>query len=1000
MERRRFLTVLGATGGAAAAASACDIGPEPIEHLVPYVVPPENQVPGTATYYATTCRECAAGCGLHAKVREGRVIKLEGNPESPINQGRLCSRGQAGLQGLYNPDRVTDPMVRGPSGEWQKVSWEDAIGRLQAKVKEARGKEIAFVTGLESGSFGELVDAWMKQVGGRHVTYEPFAFEALREGNRLTFGTPAIPWHDFANARYIVSFGADFMETWLSPVGYQNGFTRAHAFESGRDGSMAKFVSVAPRLSLTGMSADEWIPAKPGMEFMLALAMAQVIVAERLAATPADARGLERLLPAPQQVAPLVGMEPRDVRRLAREFAASKGGLAVAGGVATQYGSGAHVLAAAVNLLNYVAGQVGKTVKFGPNHALQGAGSFKQLTDLVGDMSAGKVAVLLVHGANPGHSLPAAFAQGLARVGYKVSFSSYLDETAAASDLILPDLHPLEQWNDSRPRAGAYALQQPVMQPVFPNTRHTGDVLLQASGSASTFKEYLQIHWRTLHQRYGRGRGFDDFWNDALQHGGVYADASAQSVRLVPGIAQLVGGLAGSGGASEEHLLIAFPSTALYDGRGANKPWLQELPDPVSKITWHGWVEVHPDTAARWQVANGDILLLKSPHGAVRAPAWITPGVRPDVLAVPTGQGHKAYGRYAKDRSFNAFELLSDQPTDFGGRAFAVAVTVTKTGDHRRLATVEGDAREQGQGIIEVLPLTKARELKRGAHPFAEEEVPRYARKAVDAWTEAQHEKASLGNYAGEHPRWAMAIDLAKCTGCSACVTACYAENNLATVGEELVTRRRQMSWLRIERYYTGGGGGGEGGGDRPVGAVVTPMLCQQCGNAPCEPVCPVYAAYHTPDGLNGQVYNRCVGTRYCANNCPYKVRYFNWYNYAEPGGEWESWPDPLNMLLNPDVTVREKGVMEKCTFCVQRIRGAQNRARLEDRNVQDGDITPACAQACPSEAIVFGDLHDKTSRVAALAQDPRGYHVLAGLNTQPAITYLAKVVHGAVAEA
>ena len=997
MERRRFLTVLGATGGAAAAASACDIGPEPIEHLVPYVVPPENQVPGTATYYATTCRECAAGCGLHAKVREGRVIKLEGNPESPINQGRLCSRGQAGLQGLYNPDRVTDPMVRGPSGEWQKVSWEDAIGRLQAKVKEARGKGIAFVTGLESGSFGELVDAWMKQVGGRHVTYEPFAFEALREGNRLTFGTPAIPWHDFANARYIVSFGADFMETWLSPVGYQNGFTRAHAFESGRDGSMAKFVSVAPRLSLTGMSADEWIPAKPGMEFMLALAMAQVIVAERLAATPTDARGLERLLPAPQQVAPLVGMEPRDVRRLAREFAASKGGLAVAGGVATQYGSGAHVLAAAVNLLNYVAGQVGKTVKFGPNHALQGAGSFKQLTDLVGDMSAGKVAVLLVHGANPGHSLPAAFAQGLARVGYKVSFSSYLDETAAASDLILPDLHPLEQWNDSRPRAGAYALQQPVMQPVFPNTRHTGDVLLQASGSASTFKEYLQIHWRTLHQRYGRGRGFDDFWNDALQHGGVYADASAQSVRLVPGIAQLVGGLAGSGGASEEHLLIAFPSTALYDGRGANKPWLQELPDPVSKITWHGWVEVHPDTAARWQVANGDILLLTSPHGAVRAPAWITPGVRPDVLAVPTGQGHKAYGRYAKDRSFNAFELLSDQPTDFGGRAFAVAVTVTKTGDHRRLATVEGDAREQGQGIIEVLPLTKARELKRGAHPFAEEEVPRYARKAVDAWTEAQHEKASLGNYAGEHPRWAMAIDLAKCTGCSACVTACYAENNLATVGEELVTRRRQMSWLRIERYYTRGGGGG---GDRPVGAVVTPMLCQQCGNAPCEPVCPVYAAYHTPDGLNGQVYNRCVGTRYCANNCPYKVRYFNWYNYAEPGGEWESWPDPLNMLLNPDVTVREKGVMEKCTFCVQRIRGAQNRARLEDRNVQDGDITPACAQACPSEAIVFGDLHDKTSRVAALAQDPRGYHVLAGLNTQPAITYLAKVVHGAVAEA
>src|SRR6266550_2957131 len=755
MDRRRFLTVLGATGGAAAAASACDIHAEPTEHLVPYTVPPENQVPGIATYYATTCRECAAGCGLQAKVREGRVIKLEGNPESPINQGRLCSRGQAGLQGLYNPDRVTDPMARGPNGEWQKLSWEDAINRLQAKVKEARGKGIAFVTGLESGSFGELVDAWMKGLGGRHVTYEPFAFEALREGNRLAFGTSAIPWYDFANARYIVSFGADFMETWLSPVGYQNGFTRAHAFEGGRDGSMAKFVSVAPRLSLTGMSADQWIAAKPGTEYMLALAMAQVILAERLAPTPADARGLDRLLPAPQQVATFVGIEARDIRRLARELAASHGGLAV-----------------------------------------------------VGDMSAGKVALLLVHGANPAHSLPAAFSQALGRVAYKVSFSSYLDETAAASDLILPDLHPLEQWNDSRPRAGVYALQQPVMQPVFPNTRHTGDVLLQASGSASSFKDYLQTRWRTLHQRYGRGRGFDDFWSDALQHGGVYTDVAVQSPRLVPGFAQRLGGLAASEGASEQHLLIVFPSIALHDGRGANKPWLQELPDPVSKITWHGWVEVHPETAAKSQLANGDILLLESPHGTVRAPVWITPGVRPDVLAVPSGQ-----------------------PTDFGGRAFSVGVRVTKTGDHRRLATVEGDAREQGRGIIEVLPLAKARGLRRGPHPFAEEETPAYARRALEAWAEAQHEKATLGNYAGEHPRWAMAIDLAKCTGCSACVTACYAENNLATVGEELVSRRRQMSWLRIERYYTGGKGG------HPVGAVVTPMLCQQCGNAPCEPV-------------------------------------------------------------------------------------------------------------------------------------------------------------------
>ncbi|HEY6159385.1 MAG TPA: molybdopterin-dependent oxidoreductase [Gemmatimonadales bacterium] len=991
MDRRRFLKVLGVTGGGAAALTGCGIGPEPTEQLVPYVVPPENQVPGIATFYATTCRECAAGCGLHAKVREGRVIKLEGNPESPINHGRLCARGQAALQGLYNPDRVTDPMARAANGDWQKLSWDDALARLQAKLQEARGKGIAFVTGLESGSFGALVDTWTRQVGGRHVTYEPFAFEALRAGNRMAFGTPAVPWYDFASARYIVSFGADFMETWLSPVGYQNAFTRAHAFSGGRDASMAKFVYVGPRLALTGMSADQWIAAAPGTEGMLALAMAQVIVARRLAPLPPDVARVRAALDAnaPERVAATIGIEAEVITRLAREFAASRGGLAVAGGIAAQYPNGAEIVAA-VNILNYVAGQVGKTVKFGPNHAVGAGGSFRELADLAADVTAGKVALLLVHGANPAHSLPAAFSQALAHARYRVCFASYLDETAAASDLVLPDLHPLEQWNDSEPRTGVYALQQPVMQPVFPNTRHAGDVLLHLAGRPGTFKDYLQGRWQELHRRFARARGFDEFWDDALQHGGLFTEAPVQTMRLA-----LAGDMPALGWkpTPDQPLLLVCPSIALHDGRGANKPWLQELPDPVSKITWHAWVEVHPETAAKWQVANGDVLLLKSPHGALRAPVWITPGVRPDVLAIPSGQGHKAYGRYAKDRSFNAFELLSDAPTAYGGRAFAVSVAVAKTGDHRRLATLEGDAREQGRGVIEVLPLARAQQLKRGAHPFHERLTPPYADRALTEWAEAQHDKAALGDYARPHPRWGMAIDLAKCTGCSACVTACYAENNLATVGEELVVRRRQMGWLRIERYYTGGEDG------QPVGAVVTPMLCQQCGNAPCEPVCPVYAAYHTADGLNGQVYNRCVGTRYCANNCPYKVRYFNWYNYAEHGGEWESWPDPLNMLLNPDVTVREKGVMEKCTFCVQRIRGAQNRARLEDRNVQDGDITPSCAQACPSEAIVFGDLRDPASRVAALARDPRGYHVLADLNTQPAITYLAKVVHGAVVE-
>src|SRR5947209_7177062 len=573
------------------------------------------------------------------------------------------------------------------------------------------------------------------------------------------------------------------------------------------------------RSSDFGMGADEWIAAQPGTEGVLALAMAHVILSERLAPAPPDAARLRDGLAtlAPEKVAPFIGIDAKEIRRLAREFAGSKGGLAVAGGVAAQYATGAQIVAD-VNLLNYVAGQIGKTVKFGPNQALEGAGSFKAVTDLATDMSAGKVALLLVHGANPGHSLPAAFSQALGKVGYKVSFSSYLDESAAASDLVLPDLHPLEQWNDSRPRAGIYALQQPVMQPVFTNAMHAGDVLLRVAGRPGTFNDYLQSRWKELHQRFGKGRDFSEFWTDALQHGGLYGEAPSQPVRLGPGALETLAWAIG-GNPAEQVTLIVFPSMALHDGRGANKPWLQELPDPVSKITWHAWVEVHPATAARWGVANGDFLLLKSSYGAVKAPVWITPGVRPDVLAAATGQGHTAYGRYAKDRSGNAFELLSSTANGYGGRTFTVAVSVVKTGEHRRLATAEGDPRELGAHNVEVLPLGRARQLKSGEHAFEEHEAPAYTERALEDWAAAQRPKASLGNYAGEHPRWGLAIDLATCTGCSACVTACYAENNIATVGEELVVRRRLMSWLRVERYSTGGEHG------KPVGAVVTPML-------------------------------------------------------------------------------------------------------------------------------------------------------------------------------
>src|SRR5437660_2850608 len=527
IDRRRFLKVLGVTGAGAAAVSACGIGPEPTERLIPYLIQPEDQIPGTATYYATTCRECAAGCGVRVRVREGRAVKLEGNPDSPINRGRLCARGQAAIQGLYNPDRVAHPLVRNASGTFEDIDWDGALQRLATKVREAQGKGIVFLTGSEQSTFGDLVDEWMKQVGGRRMSYEAFGFEALRAGNRMVFGTATLPMYDFANAKYVLSFGADFLDTWLSPVEFQNGFARAHAFDAGRPASMAKFVYVGPRLSLTGMNADEWIAAKPGTEGMLALALAQVIMSQHLARVPADASRLVSVLAAhtPRAVAQVIGIDEATIVRLAREFAISGGGLAVAGGMATQGPNGAEI-AAAVNILNYAAGAVGTLVKFGPDLAIGATNTFGEISRLTSDMAGGRVALLFVHGTNPAYSMPGAFQQALGKVGYKVSFSSYMDETTSACDLVLPDHHSLEQWGDSRPRAGVTALQQPVVQPVF-GTQPTGDVILKVSGKTGTFQDYLQAKWRTRH-----AAGFDQYWMESLAKGGVYGEAPSRAVRL------------------------------------------------------------------------------------------------------------------------------------------------------------------------------------------------------------------------------------------------------------------------------------------------------------------------------------------------------------------------------------------------------------------------------------------------------------------------------------
>ncbi|MBI2877193.1 MAG: molybdopterin-dependent oxidoreductase [Candidatus Tectomicrobia bacterium] len=1007
IHRRDFLKFVAASGMAA----ACDMASQPPERLISSVLPPpEGIIPGVATWYATACRECPAGCGMLVRTREGRAVKAEGNPQHPINQGRLCAMGQASLQGLYNPDRIRQPWMRDRSGRLQPISWERAeqilARRIAALRKEGKAAGITFLTGHLPGSFDRFIDLWLGALGStRRFVQEAFSHEALLEASRLAFGRPEVPHYVFEEARYLVNFGADFLGSWLSPVGHARAFGEMRRC---REGGVGRFVHIEPRLSLTGANADQWIPIRPGTEGMMALGMAREVLALRAAALPADeVATLQAFLAAydPESVSRRTEVPADTIRQLAREFAQAAPSLALGGGTALLSRSSTATLVA-IHLLNYVAGNLGKTVRFGPAENVGRISPYRALRSLAAEMARGEVPLLLVHGANPVFTLPPStgFPAALARVPFVVSFSSFPDETALRAHLVLPDHTGFEGWGDLESRTGVYSLMQPVMQPLF-DTKATGDVLLSVARQVdpnlaspfrwASFPEYLQESWREIQQRMAPGEDVETFWEEALRRGGAWYEVAAEEVRLSPEALRIpFEEPTFSGAAPEGFYLIAYPSTLLFDGRGTNKPWLQEVSDPMTKVVWNAWVEIHPQAADRLGIAQGDLVAVTSPYGRIELPAYLSTGVRPDVVAIPIGQGHEAYGRYAAGRGASPLPLLPPEPEEPSGGFpwLSVRVTLARTGRRAPLVILQGSSRQFDRGFAQAIPLAELRALQ-GTRRRAE---------GVPSGAAPRPGLPSLPDIYEPHPhpehRWGMAIDLQRCTGCAACMVACYAENNLPAVGEEECARGREMSWIFIERYHGEtmiASREGMSAGQRPdpptlPGGVqhpdvrFLPMLCQHCDNAPCEPVCPVYATYHNDEGLNIQIYNRCVGTRYCSNNCPYKVRRFNWFD--------STWADPLPLQLNPDVSVRSAGVMEKCTFCIQRIRDAKDRAKDEERWVRDGEVAPACVQTCPTGALVFGDLKDPQSQVSQLRRDPRGYHVLFGLNTHSAITYLKKI--------
>ena len=996
--RRTFLKVLGSSAPAAAAA-AC--APVPPEQLIPYVVPPEDIVPGVATWYATVCGECPAGCGMLVRTREGRAVKVEGNPEHPLNRGSLCVRGQASLQGLYNPDRFGGPLRRretnAAAGQsvLEPIDWPDARQVFAEQLREARPGRVAVVTPLLSGALDRLVERWAEAVGARRIRYEPFAHEALRAAGLAAFGRRTIPHYDFARPDLIVSFGADFLETWLSPVEYGRAFAEGRRRGGNR---RTRLVQLEPRLSLSGAQADEWLAIEPGTEGLIAAAMVHVIVSERRALLPeTDAGAADRIFElvrnhAPEAVAARTGATAETIRTLARRFAdpAAGGGrtLAVGGGVSSS-GAGATAALTVIHLLNHVAGNTDVTVTFDAEDGADGdasassptgwdgAGSLRGMLELAAAMEAGDIDLLLLHDVNPVYAMPggARFAAAVQRVPFVVSTAACADETAGLADLVLPVHTPLEAWGDCEPRRGMRGLQQPAMRPLH-DTRHLGDVLLDSAralgGEAAAalppegdFLDLLKAEWREeqARQQAATAAGetpdadFESFWDAARRRGGAWRAVVPAAVTLNPALPDVPLDLVPEGGAERALALVVYPSINLYDGRGANRAWLQEVPDPLLQTAWSSWVEAAPETARAIGAEEGQLVSLESDHGAADATLLLNPRLRPGVVAVPLGQGHTHYGRYANGRGINAAALLDPAPEPAGGgpRWLGTRVDVTPRAVRRPLPRLQTNFDQNGREIARSVTLEAL-----GAGPPKADEPP----------------FSLYPDHAHPVHRWGMAIDLDTCTGCNACVAACYAENNVPVLGADGMLRGRTMSWIRIERFVEEDGPG--------AGNRFLPMLCQHCDHAPCESVCPTYATYHTDEGLNAQIYNRCVGTRYCANNCPYKVRRFNW-----------SQPEvaaPLDLQLNPDVTTRSMGVMEKCTFCVQRINEGQDRARDEQRPPRDGEITPACAQTCPAQAIVFGDLNDPGSRVSRAAADPRAYRVLETLNTRPAVTYLKQV--------
>ncbi|MDQ0637367.1 MoCo/4Fe-4S cofactor protein with predicted Tat translocation signal [Pedobacter sp. W3I1] len=953
--RRDFLKALGFGLGAVTLA-ACQTAP--VHKSIPYLVKPEEVTPGIPNYYTSSFN----GQSILVKTREGRPIKIEPNPNAGEFFRGTDARAQASVLDLYDVSKLKAPALV-KDGKVEETTWAkiDSFVKGELAKAQAGGKKIRIVAStVNSPSTNAVIAQFIaKYPAAKLVQYDAVSYTGIIQANQNSFGKAVLPKYNFDKADLIVSFSADFLGTWISGEEFTAQYTANRDYKSLENKKMSRHIQFESGMSLTGSNADTRVPVKLSEEGPALIALYNAITGGAL---PGGTLGNNTTA-------------DKVIKLVAKELVQAKGkGLVVCGSndVSTQI---------LVNAINAAIGSYGTTINL-DNPCYLYAGNDAEFNGLIAEMSRGEVGAVLFLNSNPVYDTAnaKAFTDALAKVPAKISFSDRADETATACDAIAINHNYLESWGDANAYEGYYSIVQPTINPVFNSRQAEESLLTWADAPVKDYYQFVRSNWEA---KMLPAVGLK--WEEVLDKGVVTTTAKpAAAYSFTQSLAQVATSIVSSSKAlAKEVELQVYESIPMRDGKNANNAFLQELPDPVSKVTWDNYVALAPKFAEKLKVKEFDVVTVKASNGySVDLPVLIQPGQAQGTASIALGYGRTKVGKAGNDVGKNAFPFVSFVNGTF---QYATSVTITPTGGYYELAQTQTHHSFEGRAVIK--EATFKEYLK---NPGAGNEKGEH--KDYDLWD--QYEKP--GN------NWVMAIDLNACTGCGSCIVACNVENNIPVVGRDEVRRRREMHWIRIDRYYSYETPTGDVTREKEiakledldhVSVVHQPMLCQHCDHAPCETVCPVLATVHSSDGLNHMAYNRCVGTRYCANNCPYKVRRFNWFNY------WNDsrFDNYLNneftqLVLNPDVTTRSRGVMEKCSMCIQRIQGGKLQAKMEKRPLKDGDIKMACQEACSANAIVFGDANDPNSEVSKALRSERIYYVLEEINVKPGIGYMTKI--------